>query len=145
MILISHRGNTNGPKPELENNPKYIKESLTNGFHVEVDVWKLEDKLYLGHDSPEYLVDLKFLDNNMLWCHCKNIEALEFLLNKDVRCFFHDSDDTTLTHDGYMWTYPGKLLTKRSICVMPEKDNWNIPEYVAGVCSDYIELLKKDS
>ena len=28
MILISHRGNTNGPNPRLENDPRYIFETL---------------------------------------------------------------------------------------------------------------------
>ena len=31
MILISHRGNVYGPKPELENNPRYIQSALDAG------------------------------------------------------------------------------------------------------------------
>ena len=28
MILISHRGNINGPNPEMENNPEYIQKAI---------------------------------------------------------------------------------------------------------------------
>jgi hypothetical protein len=113
-------------------------DALGEGFDVEIDVWLMEDKLYLGHDAPEHLVGLDFLQNDKFWCHCKNIEALQFLMKNNVRCFFHDTDDATLTSDGYIWTYPGKHLTENSICVMPERANWNIESYVAGVCSDFI-------
>lgn len=36
----------------MENKPEYIKEALAKNFMVEVDVWKIADELYLGHDSP---------------------------------------------------------------------------------------------
>lgn len=135
---ISHRGNIEGPNERFENDPAYIMDALGEGFDVEIDVWLTEDKLYLGHDAPEHLVGLDFLQNDKFWCHCKNIEALQLLMKNNVRCFFHDTDDATLTSDGYIWTYPGKHLTENSICVMPERANWNIESYVAGVCSDFI-------
>lgn len=135
---ISHRGNIEGPNERYENDPAYIMDALGKGFDVEIDVWLMENKLYLGHDAPEHLVGLDFLQNDKFWCHCKNIEALQLLMKNNVRCFFHDTDDATLTSDGYIWTYPGKHLTENSICVMPERANWNIESYVAGVCSDFI-------
>jgi hypothetical protein len=52
MILISHRGNLNGPNPERENHPDYIWEALRAGFEVEIDVWWVEGKFKLGHDEP---------------------------------------------------------------------------------------------
>lgn len=138
MLKIAHRGNLEGPNQRFENEPSYIIEALKEGFDVEVDVWLIENKLYLGHDIAEYLVGLNFLKNDKFWCHCKNIEALQFLMKNNIRCFFHDTDDATLTSDGYIWTYPGKHLTENSICVMPERSNWNIPKDIAGVCSDYV-------
>jgi hypothetical protein len=138
MIKIAHRGNLQGSNQRFENEPSYIIEALKEGFDVEVDVWLMEDRLYLGHDIPEYLVGLNFLKNDKFWCHCKNIEALQFLMKNNIRCFFHDTDDATLTSDGYIWTYPGKHLTENSICVMPERTNWEIKSYVAGVCSDFV-------
>jgi hypothetical protein len=142
MIKIAHRGNIQGPSPAEENKPSYINKAIEAGYNVEVDVWSIEGKLFLGHDNPSYEVTLEFLNNDKFWCHCKNIEALETLLKEGVRCFFHDIDDATLTSDGFIWTYPGKQLTKKSICVMPERDDWKIENNVAGVCSDYMDILE---
>jgi len=141
MFKIAHRGNTNGPNEKYENNPDYITEALQEGYNVEVDVWSYENRLFLGHYIAEYKTSIDFLQNKKLWCHCKNIDALKILLYNDIRCFFHENDEATLTSDGYIWTFPGKQLTNKSICVMPEKINVKIPSNVAGVCSDYISKI----
>ena len=72
MLLISHRGNLNGPNPEKENNPLYVTKALDLGYDVEIDVWLVQDKLYLGHDSPQYLINLDFLKNNLYFSHHLN-------------------------------------------------------------------------
>tara|TARA_Y100000592_G_C5477869_1_gene323464 strand:+ start:3772 stop:4212 length:441 start_codon:yes stop_codon:yes gene_type:complete len=143
MIKIAHRGNTKGPLKEYENNPLYIREALEADYDVEIDVWLLEGDLFLGHDIAEYKVNFEFLENKNLWCHCKNVDALFFLLNNNIRCFFHENDEATLTSDGYIWTYPGSKLTNKSICVMPEKNGWDIPSCVFGVCSDYVGNIEE--
>ena len=136
MILISHRGNLNG-KSDRENQPEYINETLDQGFEVEVDVWCFGDGGYwLGHDEPQYLVKKDFLKGDGLWCHAKNIEGLYSMLKDEIHCFFHQEDDVTLTSEGYLWTYPGKQLTDKSICVMPKKVDKSIDCY--AVCTDYV-------
>jgi|TARA_B100000315_G_C14499987_1_gene551857 hypothetical protein len=136
MILISHRGNLNG-KSNMENRPGYIHKALGQDFDVEIDVWWFGDGGYwLGHDKPQYHVDENFLENPRLWCHAKNIDALyKMNINSLIHCFWHQEDDVTLTSRGYLWTYPGKQLTSKSIAVLPEG---KIPDDIAGVCSDYI-------
>ena len=139
MILISHRGNIDGKNPERENDPLYITKAIQRGFDVEVDVWYKNGDLYLGHDKPQYrMPDLDFFKDGKLWCHAKNIEALHFMLNEDIHCFWHQGDDVTLTSKGYMWTYPGKQLTEKSICVKPELSDKKLKK-VMGICSDFIE------
>ena len=39
MILISHRGNIDGPNEVRENSPYYIMEALEAGYDVEIDLW----------------------------------------------------------------------------------------------------------
>ena len=63
MILISHRGNLNG-KSDRENSPDYIDEALDQDFDVEVDVWYVSGKWYLGHDEPTYEIELDYLKDN---------------------------------------------------------------------------------
>lgn len=141
-LIISHRGNLNGPNPEMENNPDYILKAIYEGFHAEIDVWSIDNKLFLGHDSPQYEISLEFLEKNIfnLWCHAKDIKSLDRLLNiKNINCFFHDQDDCTLTSKGYIWTYPNSSLyiSDQSIAVMPERvNNWYIHD-AFGICTDY--------
>ena len=139
MILIAHRGNTLG-KSNRENHPDYVQVTLSQGYHVAIDVWYTFGKFSLGHDEPQYVVNKNFLKNPKVWCHAKTITTLHHLLNLGAISFFYDRDDVTLTSNGYIWTYPGKTLTKKSICVLPEKDFF--PEKCAGICSDYISEYK---
>ena len=69
MILISHRGNINGRNIDMENTIDYIDDALDQGYHVEVDVWMIGDKLYLGHDSIQEEITTKYLMNPKLWVH----------------------------------------------------------------------------
>ena len=53
-----------------------------------------------------------------------------------MNCFFHNTDDGVLTSHGYIWTYPGKELTKNSIAVLPERvEDWDLSN-CAGICTD---------
>ena len=141
MILISHRGNTNGKFENYENEPLYIDKAISDGFDVEIDIWMIEGLLFLGHDKPQYCVTQDWLNKmvDKLWIHCKNIESIEwFSIIKSFNYFWHEEDTITLTSKGYIWVYPGKQPVKNSIAVMPELHNDNL-EYVIGVCSDYIK------
>lgn len=146
MILIAHRGNINGPNPKEENKPEYLLNTIKLGYHVEVDLWYIDNKLYLGHDNPQYNINIEFLLSykDKIFCHCKNIPALNYIIEnyKEIECFFHDTDDCVLTSKNHIWTYPGKNLTKNSICVMPERVNQKV-EDCYGICTDY--LLNKNN
>ena len=132
-FLIAHRGNFFGAKKERENTISYLTEALEKDFHIETDVWFINDQFYLGHDSPTELTDKHFLTQPKVWCHAKQLNALYELLAIGAHCFYHTVDSFTLTSRGYIWTYPGEPLTSRSICVLPKETT--IPN-VAGICSD---------
>jgi len=146
MILIAHRGNLNGPNPKLENNPEYLLSAIKAGYYVECDLWLIDNILYLGHDSPQYKISIYFLLNikKYLFCHCKNIQVLYYLLSEypELEFFYHDSDDYTLTSKNNIWTYPGKNITEKSIIVMPERSNNHIYFNCYGICTDYPEKYK---
>jgi hypothetical protein len=144
MILISHRGNISGINKKSENNPDRILEVLSLGYNVEIDVWVVKGDLFLGHDSPQYKIDLPFLSDVRLWCHAKNIDALETMLNaNNIHCFWHQNDDYTLTSRGYIWTYPNQKLSNISIAVLPETvKNYDISN-AFGICSDIIKAYSR--
>ena len=142
MFYISHRGNISGQNKESENRPEYIRAALEKGFEVEIDVRFKDSQFYLGHDFAEYKVESSFLLNEKLWCHAKDIEAMNNLKKIKAHYFWHQEDDVTLTSKGYFWTYPGKTLTNNSICVLPEINDIKEIE-CAGICSDFIQNYKK--
>jgi len=144
MKLIAHRGNLNGPN-DRENQPTYILESLILGYDCEIDVRYIDGFLFLGHDNPDYEINISFLLNNSekLWIHCKNVEALDFLLDySSLNIFWHQEDNYTITSKGFIWCYPKMKTTNKSIILMPEWNNFEIPETGYGICSDYIVKLK---
>ena len=141
MYLISHRGNINGIEGDKENNPKYVNDAINKGFDVEVDVRYENDKFFLGHDFSQFEISKEFLLNKKIWCHAKTNEALIALHEINAHFFWHQEDDYTITSKGYIWTYPGKKLLSKSICVLPEKANYEKINCL-GICSDFIERYK---
>lgn len=145
MILISHRGNTNGRFESYENEPCYIDAAIKRGYDVEIDVWYVDKVLYLGHDKPMYGIDFRWFRDRFskLWVHCKNVEAVVMFktCGYNINYFWHESDTVTLTSHNHIWAYPGKQPIVGSIAVMPELYNDSIAECI-GVCSDYIEKYK---
>jgi len=138
LVLIAHRGNTNGSNSSSENEPSHVVGALQRGFDVEIDVRLIQGQWFLGHDFPQYPVKFDFLKKNGLWCHAKNLEALKGMLEEDIHCFWHQNDDYTLTSRGYIWAYPNKQVGKKTICLMPEQTGQN-PAGGYGVCSDFVE------
>jgi hypothetical protein len=147
MKLISHRGNINNKIIDEENKPEKILYCISKGYDVEIDIWLNNNKLFLGHDWPQYLIEEKFLLDNFssLWCHAKNLNALKYMLSyNQINCFWHQEDDFTITSKRNIWTFPGKKLIENSIAVMPEKTEYNLEELSKsyGICSDNIEYYK---
>jgi hypothetical protein len=143
MFKIAHRGNLNGPNPEKENEPSYIVSAINQGFDCEVDLWRTESGFFLGHDEPQYEIKDSFLFelSDKLWIHCKNLEALTFVSKEasTLNGFWHQEDDFTLTTKGYIWTYPNRPTTDRSILVhLPKLRQLDHAFIIAGICSDYI-------
>jgi hypothetical protein len=133
--IISHRGNLNGIDPNNENNPLIIKRALNRGFEVEIDVWRVEKKYFLGHDEPKYEVSKDFLLDRRLWCHAKNKEAFEKMLENNIHCFWHENDKYTLTNKGIPWCFPDNYH-ENGITVIFGKDKIP-PKNIGGICTDY--------
>lgn len=146
IVLISHRGNIEGKNIDKENHPDYIDQALTLGYQVEIDIWLINNELFLGHDKPQYPVNQEWLYDRIskLWVHCKNIPAIEWFNSIGrFNYFWHENDTVTLTSKQDIWAYPGKQPIKNSIAVMPEIHNEDVSQCL-GVCSDYIKTYKKN-
>ena len=143
MIYISHRGNITGKQPDRENHPVYIFEALSQGYWCEIDVWMTDTGIMLGHDVPQYSINQDMLSMERLVCHAKNTGAFAHMMAMDnVHCFWHDSDDYTLTSRNWIWAYPGKSpVGNNSYIALPEIYQQDVTGF-AGICSDVIESYK---
>ena len=143
MRIIAHRGNIDGPNRETENKPDTIRLAIERGFDVEIDVWYLDGRYYLGHDFPETPTSYEFLAQfaHRLWVHCKHLDSL--LQLKDLmNCFYHDKDIYTLTSRGYIWGNINSPTHPNVIQVMPEKSG-TFSSSCFGLCTDYpVHYLK---
>jgi len=148
MYYISHRGNIDGKNPSLENQPDYVEGALKMNYFVEVDVWYDRNQWYLGHDEPTYRVDYSWMSKELLVLHCKNIEALEKLVeisNPLDNYFWHQDDDVTLTSFGWIWAYPNvKVNSSKAIAVLPEIEGTDVSGF-GGICSDFIEEYRENA
>ncbi|CAB5218221.1 hypothetical protein UFOVP204_103 [uncultured Caudovirales phage] len=137
MKIIAHRGNTNGPSDQ-ENHPIHLEKALLEGYDVEADVWVIENKIFLGHNKPQYAVNFNnlFEIKNNLWIHCKNLAALNYFDKENFNFFWHENDKFTLTSKGFIWTYPDEKLSEKSVIVDLNWKNSNIDVY--GICTDYV-------
>jgi 3-deoxy-D-manno-octulosonate 8-phosphate phosphatase (KDO 8-P phosphatase) len=149
MRIIAHRGNTNGAYPDKENTPEYLLDAVKRGFYVEVDVWKIGDKYFLGHDLPTHEVDKFFLFNNKFYVHCKNIQAFTTLSNySQINCFYQTTEHVVLTSRGDIWFHSDikseKYGNMRSIYVRLESplvdNNLGYIGNYYGLCTDYAEI-----
>jgi len=148
MYYISHRGNIDGKNPSLENQPDYVEGALKMNYFVEVDVWYDRNQWYLGHDEPTYRVDYSWMSKELLVLHCKNIEALEKLVeisNPLDNYFWHQDDDVTLTSFGWIWAYPNvEVNSSKAIAVLPEIEGTDVSGF-GGICSDFIEEYRENA
>ncbi len=100
MKMISHRGNLDGPNPKWENHPQYITEALEH-FPVEIDVWKVGDEFWLGHDAPVHKIKKDFILDQRLLLHCKNLVSFSELRKYPFgEAFFQDAEMAVLTSRG---------------------------------------------
>lgn len=147
MILISHRGNIDGKNITLENDYEYVLNAINNNYQVEIDIWIIKTKLYIGHDEPKYESKKYKINelNHLYWFHAKNLDALLFLIKNNFKQYFwHQNDDFALTNNNLIWTYPNKELSKNSIAVLPELANYTNKQLrnCYGICSDVISSYK---
>lgn len=150
MKIISHRGNINGPLPEKENRPSYIDCAIQLGYEVEVDLRIFDNEIWLGHDEPQYKINLSWMElrKNKIWYHCKDINSALFLseLNDGYQYFCHTQDSFVCTSRNYFWVHDltNKINENCIIPLISKEDikNYNNKEPYA-ICTDFVTEIKK--
>lgn len=147
MKLIAHRGNINGKNPERENTESYIVNAINASYYVEIDLWVVNNNLYLGHDDPVNKISMDFLREHAshLFIHCRDLKTLEFLSNHEdaskFRYFYHTVEPAVMTNHGEIIMHShANMCIKNSIYMLPEilgiEDVYL--KNCSGICSDVI-------
>jgi hypothetical protein len=146
MKLIAHRGNIDGPNSAYENSVDYLWFALTNGFDVEVDVWHVDDQIWLGHDSPTYKLGhsafMSLLSHRGVWWHAKDYNTLNYMLShgRQIKVFAHEGDRYGLVNGGYIWTADTSMQLdqyNRTVWILPTlPPDFVVNECVYGLCTD---------
>jgi len=141
MLLISNRGNINGPNSLLENTPDYIDSTIDQGYNVKIDLWYIHDKCFLGQDGPKNEVSWEWIIKNAdyLWVNCMNTSTFSFLLEnaKPLNFFYNKLDSIAMTSQGFAWSNNNDF-SKGTIVY-----NTDAIEGVLGVCSDTVSKWSK--
>jgi hypothetical protein len=155
MIIISHRGNLDGPSP-AENSPEQISLAIKRGFFVEVDAWRIGKECYTGHDAPTY--PLVNVGKRIVW-HAKNLEAAMMFEPFKQKWFSHNVDAFAVVNNWntkkkkVLWGFPDSFNASvcgivNAIVIIPGD---NFEDYKSeimcglwfGVCTDYPVSLKR--
>lgn len=135
-----------GPDPALENTISSIENCLKKEIDVEIDVWAIKGKLWLGHDERLNSISMEYLESRQdkLWIHAKNKAAAQFLIKTDLHWFWHERDTLTLTSRGIIWCH--YTFLNKGITILHHKEEINHLEAnpmkpkIGGICTDYAIL-----
>lgn len=159
--IISHRGNIDSEDDEdlkkypwscyyMENEPYHCLEFLKTfpELIIELDVWKIGNNYYSGHDEPRFLLSSSILSNSRILFHAKNLEAYQSMVENNMNVFWHENDSYALTREGKIVVYPGKTppLTN-AIIMQPELSKMEDIYNAYAICTDFplkwIDILWK--
>lgn len=155
MIYISYQGIYDGTNFEYANTPNQIAKASGYGFNVMLDVWREDNKLYLGYEQPTTEVTEKYLQNKRFWINAQNEEMQTWLSTQTATLYpnwFYFTEPTP--PPPYVTASNGKLITpgtvpinNNSVIFLPEVDDKGLYSTVHlkcyGVCSAYLTFIKR--
>ncbi len=155
MLYISYRGIYDGQNFEDANTPNQIGKAFNKGFSCMVDVWRFNNKLYLGTQNAPIEVTDKYLQGNRFWLNCQNQDAYNYLLAQPRKLYPNvfifsnvETESSTTTSTGGQTIVPGNVpVDNNSIVYLPEIVDRGLFSTVKlrnyGVCSVYLTFIKR--
>ena len=152
MLYISYQGIFDGKNYEDANTPDQIGTSFNNGFSCMVDVWRIDDALYVGSEQAPISVTDSYLRGNRFWIKCANQETYDWFTTQSLiqypNYFYQPNSMANVsTSSNKLWT-PGTVpVNDTSIIVLPEIQDRGLFSTVHlrcyGVCSTYLTFIKR--
>lgn len=155
MLIISYQGIYDGQNFEDANTPSQITNAFNNGYSVMADVWRFDDKLYLGRENDWIEVTDKSLQGVRFWLNCQNQDAYDYLsaqtrrLYPNVFIFSNVATESSPTvSTGGQTIVPGNVpIDNNSIVYLPEIVDRGMLSTVKlrcyGVASVYCTFIRR--
>lgn len=154
MLYISYRGLVNGQNEQTENTPNQYGKAFSMGFNVMADVWRVNNKIYLGSNVPTIEVTSEYIRGRSFWLNARNQDMYNWLLTQPSNLypnFFQvilPLQPSYTTSSGYLWTFAEAPISNTlSIMAIPESydtglfSTVNLKAY--GVCSTMCPTIKR--
>jgi len=154
MLYISYQGIYDGQNYEYANTPNQIGKAFNNGFSCMVNVWRVDNKLYVG--TAENLIEVteKYLQGRRFWINAMNSDMQDWIVTQSSTLypnyFWFDSpnQDNNATTSGGQIITPGTVpVNNSSIIFLPEIQDRGLFSTVKlrcyGVCSTYLTFIKR--
>ncbi len=155
MLYISYRGIYDGTNYEYANTPNQLGKAMGAGFSCMIDVWKVDDKFYLGNDQPLTEVTEKYIQGNRWWINARNT-AMQAWLPTQISTLYPNWFYFTTPNPppAYVTASNGKLITpgtvpinNNSVIFLPEIDDKGLFSTVHlsnyAICSTYLMLIRR--
>jgi hypothetical protein len=155
MLYISYQGIFDSQNFEDANTPNQIRKAFNAGYSCMVDVWRVDNRIYLGSYAPTTEVTEKYIQGNRFWLNARNVDMQDWLTAQPNRLYPNYFWFTTPNPPpAYVTASNGKLITpgtvpinNNSVIFLPEIDDRSLFSTVHlrcyGVCSTYLTLIKR--
>ncbi len=151
MLIISHRGNLNGPEGSGDCDRDRVLLALRLGFDVEIDVRCHQRECWVGHDEPLYrLSELVVPISARIWFHAKDLESFRQVVSHGRMAFAHAVDAfVPVVNTDAIWVHPNQNenvlfqetkvddLVLLDVAGYPRLDQGKLQRFPFAVCTDW--------
>jgi len=155
MLYISYQGIYDGQNYEDANTPKQINSALGKGFSCLINVWRINNKLYVGNGQPVIEVTEKYIQGPRFWINAVNTDMQTWITTQSSTLYPNYFNFAASTPPPPFATASnGKLITPgtvpingNSVMFLPEINDRSLYTMVKvksyGICSGFLTLIKR--
>ena len=118
MLYISYQGIYDGNDYQDANTPKQINKALGKGYSCLVDVWRINNKLYLGNGQPvpQFEVSADYIKGPRFWINAKNEDMQTWISEQSLTVYpNYFWFDAPTPPPPYATASNGKLITPGTV------------------------------
>jgi hypothetical protein len=155
MFYISYQGIYDGKDYEDANTPSQISKAQQRGFSCLIDVWRINNKLYVGNGQPLIEVTEKYIQGNRFYINAVNTDMQTWIATQPSALYpnyFHF--DASTPPPPYATASNGKLITPgtvpintNSVMFLPEITDRSLLTMVNvrcyAICSTYLFTIRR--